>query len=281
MGLVLKRKTENSDPTQPNDKPNGAKTADKNKKKNAKSTKLKTSPSKNNDDIDTKNSPNRIDVYQADYQFSLFKVERPKKSCNRYGKQKVNAILDDTSTYNSLFEDDLVLIKWLMTEYQISFLVFNKQDFSLKIPWDDSVFVDSNGCGHRLIRSSIQGNDKEKPQPHSVIPQKGSISDKIFPSDYFIFSYDSVFPEGIWKKKPIFLSRDIHKWSHGELYESGAFSRLEDFDKEVKMNIGKKVNVLLPIQIQDVIHEYVFTFNVNSVTVSSKIFPNPWSFFER
>ena len=203
-------------------------------------------------------------IYKAEYQISLIKVERPKKATARYGLQKVDAVTVDEK-YKFSFEDDLVRILWLVGSNQISFLVQNKTDYSIKIPWDEAAFVDENGRSHRIMHSGVKYTDRDKPQPPSVIVRKGSIEDIVFPTDYVSWESGSRHSAGSWNEKPLLLSIDFH----GQ-YLKGKYSTLDDFEHAVKENIGKKIQVLLPLQIQDVVNDYIFTFNVDTATVASQ-----------
>lgn len=206
----------------------------------------------------------KTEIYTAAYQISLAKVERPEKASSRYGLQKVDAITNDAK-YKYFFEDDMVRILWLVGSRQISFLLKNKTDYSIKVPWDEAAFVDENGRSHRVMHSGVKYTDRDKPQPSTVIVRKGSIEDIVFPTDYVSWSSGTRYSAGRWDEKSLFLNFDYHSE-----YSKGSYSSLVDFEKAVNMKVGKQIQVLLPLQIQDVINDYIFTFNVDKVTVSSK-----------
>lgn len=198
-----------------------------------------------------------ITTYSADYQISLIKVERPEKATTRYGVQKVDAVTTDTK-YKYAFEDDMVRILWFVNSRRIAFLLQNKTDYSIKIPWDEAAYVDEMGRSHRVMHSGVKYTDRDKSQPPSVIVRRGSIEDTIYPTDYISWRSGTRYSAGWWSEKPLLLDRDFR----------GQY--LTGFENAVKMNIGKQIQVLLPLQIQDVINDYIFTFNVDSVTASSK-----------
>jgi hypothetical protein len=209
-------------------------------------------------------SPTTYTTYRADYQISLIKVERPEKATIRYGVQKVDAVTTDTK-YKYAFEDDMVRILWFVNSGRIAFLLQNKTDYSIKIPWDEAVYVDEMGRSHRVMHSGVKYTDRDKSQPPSVIVRRGSIEDTIHPTDYISWVSGTRYSAGSWSEKSLLLDMDFH----GQ-YLKGKYSSLDDFEKAVKMNIGKQIQVLLPLQIQDVINDYIFAFNVDSVTASSK-----------
>lgn len=206
----------------------------------------------------------KTEFYTAVYQISLSKVERPEKASARYGLQKVDAVTTDNK-YKFSFEDDLVRVLWLVGSRKVSFLLQNKTDYSIKIPWDEAAFVDEFGRSHRVMHSGVKYTDRDKPQPPSVIVRKGSIEDIVFPTDYVSWSSGTRYSAGSWDEKSLFLDHDFHG-----AYLKGTYSSLDAFEKAVTNNVGKQIQVLLPLQIQDVINDYIFTFNVDKVTVSSK-----------
>ncbi|MFA5182503.1 MAG: DUF1566 domain-containing protein [Syntrophales bacterium] len=210
---------------------------------------------------DSTPSASKTKTYLADYQISLKKVERPEKAGNRYGLQKVDIVKDDAK-YKFSFEDDMVRILWFVDSKKISFMLQNKTNYSIKIPWDEAAFVDELGRSHRVMHSGAKYNDRDKPQPPSIIVRKGSFEDIVFPTDYVTWSPGSRYTTGEWVEKPFFLDQDYHG-----LYTKGQYSSPDDFEKAVSMNVGKQIQVLLPLQIQDVINDYIFTFVVEKVNV--------------
>jgi len=204
-------------------------------------------------------------TYKADYQISLSKVERPEKAGNRYGPQKVDAVSTDQK-YRFAFEDDMVRILWFVGSTRISFLLQNKTDFSIKIPWDEAAYVDESGRSHRVMHSGVKYTDRDKPQPPSVIVRKGSIEDIVYPTDYVSWSSGTRYSAGSWDEKPLLLAMDFH----GQ-YLKGRYASLTEFEEAVNKNIGKQIQVLLPLQIQDVIHDYIFSFTVDKASVSTDV----------
>ena len=201
--------------------------------------------------------------YKAVYIISLSKVERPEKAGNRYGPQKVSSIATDQK-YKFAFEDNMVQILWLVSATNINFYIQNKTDYSIKIPWDEAAYVDENGRSHRVMHSGVKYTDRDKPQPPSIIVRKGSIEDIVYPTDYVSWSSGTRYTSGRWIEKPLLLSLDFH----GQYYK-GSYSSLTEFEEAVNKNIGKRIQVLLPLQIQDVINDYIFTFTIDKVIVSS------------
>ena len=201
--------------------------------------------------------------YSADYSISLSKVERPEKATMRYGQQKIDTISSDK--YRYIFEDDMVRVLWLVSGRNISFSIQNKTDHSIKIPWDEAAYIDSKGSSHRVMHSGVKYTDRQSPQAPSIIARKTSIEDIVFPKDYVYWKEGGRYSAGSWEEIPFFVSSDFHG-----TYVTGDYLTFTSFEQAAKSNIKKSVQVLLPLQIEDVINDYIFTFVVENVTATQK-----------
>ena len=56
---------------------------------------------------------------------------------------------------------------------------------------------------------------------------------------------------------------------HGS-YLTGKYPSFTSFEQDAKSKIGKTIQVLLPLQIEDIINDYIFTFTVDDVSCSEK-----------
>lgn len=147
--------------------------------------------------------------YYGTYDISMTEVERPADAKERYGEQNITSITEEGNP-KYYFEDNLVKIAWLATSSDLSLVMENKTDNSIKIIWDKAVFVDDKGGGHRVIHSGVKYADRNSSQPPTVIVRKGRIDDIIVPSDCVYFDeeyYGQYFTrkEG-WKERPFFES---------------------------------------------------------------------------
>lgn len=192
-------------------------------------------------------------TYRAYYDIGLKEVERPAQAKERYGAQKITQV-EEGGMEKYYFEDDMVKIVWIPTASQVSFVLTNKTDHSIKIVWDEAAFVDENGVTHRVMHSGVKYIDRNNPQPPSIVVRKGSVSDLIIPTDniYYWSGYDSG-----WRKTPLFPTYSV-------VGDSTAATQLRSKSKKY---IGKTIQVLLPLQIEDVVNEYIFTFEVKNVEV--------------
>lgn len=190
--------------------------------------------------------PSQKTVY---YNIGLKQVERPVEAKERYGEQKVKRI-EENGTAKYSFEDEMVRIVWIPTASELSFVLTNKTAHSIKIVWDEAAFVNPDGISQRVIHAGVKYIDRNTSQPPTVVVRKATITDLIIPSDniYYVSGQD-----GGWRSAPLFLS------------ESGP--NAEKLKLKTGKYIGKTVQVLLPLQIEDVVNEYIFVFEVQGVNI--------------
>ena len=207
--------------------------------------------------------------YMAFYYFSLQSVERPEKANQRYGPQRIEAIRNDKK-YRFYFEDDLVRISWGITPLNIVFSLQNKTDHSIKIPWDEAGYVDESGRSHRVMHSGVKYTNKEQPIPPSIVVRKGIFEDTILPTDYVYWEEGSRYTTGNWKSNPLFSPYlDIHC----PYLTKGTYPSFESFDKAAKSKVGNTLQVLLPLQIEDIVNDYIFIFKIDSVETTQRTEP--------
>jgi len=198
-------------------------------------------------------------TFNSNYQLSLSGVSHPKNETYYYGNQKIDTVTDNPK-YNYFFEDSLVKILWLADSRQITFSIENKTDYIIKILWDDAAYVDENNHSHRVIHSGIKFNDRANPQPPSVIAPKGIIDDFVFPADYIQFIPGNENTAPAWVEQSLIpVTSEKHVITESSLDEAQA-----KFNDSLKVNIGKNYQVLLPLQIDNTLHEYIFTFTIEN-----------------
>lgn len=198
-------------------------------------------------------------VYSADYNLTLSKVERPEKAKERFGKQAIDSL--NTEKYQFSFEDELVKVLWVINSRNIAFSLQNKTDNSIRILWDEGAFIDEFGSSHRIIHSGVKYTDRNQTQSPSIIARQAYIEDIVLPSNYV--EWNNVINQ--WIEKPLLPDFDIHS-----NYSVGKYSSFEEFERTAKSKVDKTIQVLLPLQIENVVNDYIFTFEVSSVTVTQK-----------
>lgn len=169
------------------------------------------------------------------YKVRLREVEQPENVKEQYSKSKITIFAEENETKNS-YEDDFIKIIWLPALTEFSFTLENKTDNSIKIIWDEAVYIDEDNSSLKVIHSGVKYVDGEKAQPLTVIAKKTKINDLVTPVDNIYYV------NGGWGKLPLF---------------------------SVQKSAGKTVKILLPIQIQETINEYIFSFKINHTRINT------------
>ena len=180
-------------------------------------------------------------AYTGIYKVGLKEVETPKNVKEQYGDTRV-VNFDDKGVTKYSYEDGLIKIIWLPQKNQFSFNLTNKSDHSIKIIWDEAVYVDETGSSKKVFHSGVKYTDRTNSQPPTTIVKGANLDDLVMPTDnaYFVSGQ-----YGGWQEKPLFIN----------------YSSTPEGLNAIKLTyIGKTVKVLLPIKIEETVNEYLFTF---------------------
>ena len=173
------------------------------------------------------------------YKVRLREVEQPENVKEQYSKSKITIFAEENETKNS-YEDDFIKIIWQPALTEFNFTLENKSDNSIKIIWDEAVYIDEDNSSrkvrHSVMYSGAKYEDGEKAQPLTVIAKKTKINDFVRPVDIIYYA------SGGWGKLPLLF---------------------------VQKSAGKTVKILLPIQIQETINEYIFSFKINHTRINT------------
>ena len=178
--------------------------------------------------------------FQGFYNVGLQEVERPENAKVRYGESKIVNFQEDGKTKYS-YEDEMIKIVWLPISTQFGFTLQNKTDHSMKIIWDEAAYVNVNGTSERVMHVGVKYIDRSNPQPPTVIVKKANIDDMILPVENVYFDEDIG-----WRTKPLFPNKAIS---------------VEELKTLSQNYIGKTVQILLPLQIENTVNEYIFSFD--------------------
>ena len=194
-------------------------------------------------------------IYVADYTVSLNKVERPADSKKPLGDIKVYDFLED-SVPKYRFEDDYIVVYWYVDETSFRFSLINKSGKTLKISWDDISYVDTEGQVGRVMHSGVKYSERNNSQPSTTIPKGATLSDRLIPTDNISYEEYAFFGESNW-------------------FETYLFPRISESSEEsVKANAakyaGKTMLILMPILIENVQNEYLFTFQIGVDSIKRK-----------
>lgn len=179
------------------------------------------------------------------YSVGLSNVEAPADAKTQYGETKIIK-LDVEGKTNYKYEDDYIYIMWIVTSTQFNFVLKNKSNYSIKIPWDDVAYISPSGQTGRVMHSGVKFIDRNNSQPASVVPKGASLSDIVIPTDNIYY-----------------VSGQYGGWNEGKLFNFPIDKK--NVEESKQLFIGKTVRILLPVIIQDVKNEYVFEFKVEDI----------------
>lgn len=193
--------------------------------------------------------PNKKVYYYADFLISLSSVEKPESANDRYSDRIIN-VADLDERYKYSYEDEIGRFKWLVTGDSIDFFLENNTSNSIRIIWDEASYVDVYGKSYRMMHSNQSYSQKGTSQPPMIIVRKGNGEASVYPEDFVLMS--KYF--GLYKKSL------LSNFASNKDYES-----LDKFSEERKSYLGKKIQVLLPLQVNDSVSDYIFEFIVENV----------------
>lgn len=165
---------------------------------------------------------------------TLSKVEKPSNPEFRYGT--TTTISDDKDITKFSYVDNFIDIILFAGSDQINFQIKNVSDNTIKIVWNEAVFVDVDGSTSKIMHAGTKYSEREGDQPASTIIKGAKLDDLAAPTN------------------KVFYSDFLKKWCNGSLY-SKADKRLD----------GQILRLMLPIQVKDVINEYIFEFELKYI----------------
>ena len=169
-------------------------------------------------------------------------------------------VLDTTGIMH--FEDSVITVDFSIGQKQISFVMKNKSAHTIKINWDETLFI-KFGTPGKVMHSGVKYTDRNNSQPMSIIPSGTSHEDIILPTEnvywrdgYYGQSYSR---PGGWEEKDLFPSNDLNKPENKNIILSTK---------------GMQFRVFMPLIINGVQKEYNFNFKI--VNVAQVIKPNTY-----
>lgn len=154
---------------------------------------------------------------------------------------KYNFVLTKPKASSQLiYEDPFLIIEFSITRKQFGFILQNRTENPIKIDWNQVSYVDVLSESHKVIHSGVKYTDKGNPQTPTLIPPTAKLKDIVYPIDYV--SYLPGPSGGLWKEEPLFPEAP-----------------------EAKNLKGKSFGVFMPLEINGVIKNYLFSFNIADV----------------
>ena len=185
----------------------------------------------------------------ATYDISLSQVESPSNQKDQFSETIAKIEGEDGISKDS-FEDDNIQMIWYVGLEEFYFTIENKTNHALKINWNEAVYVDIDKKAGKVIHSGVKYAQKNEAQVPSLISKGSRLEDVVVPADN------------------IYYSSYLNSWETKQLFPT-SFSSDEALNNAQKYE-GKEISILLPITIENVQNDYLFTFKVNKVVTSSK-----------
>ena len=161
----------------------------------------------------------------------LSKVEKPSNPAIRYGTTTV--VEDDKNVSKYSYVDNVIDILIFGSSEQFDFILKNVSDNSIKVVWNEAVFVNFDGSTSKIMHVGTKYSQREADQPATTIIKGAKIEDIATPTC------------NVW------YSDVLNEWMTQSMYPSAPATT------------PGQLRLMLPIQIKDVINEYVFVFDVN------------------
>ena len=177
------------------------------------------------------------------YNASLVTVDVPQDNKDRYSGS-VQMQMTGEGEQNYLFSNEVFDSAWIVGSDRVHFYMTNKSATSIKIHWDEAVYIGMNGTSHRVMHKDVPFVERNNPQPPSVIPRGSTHEDVIIPTGNVAMVANSWYVTGLF-----------HPVNHSQ-------GTLE----EARMNIDRNYSILLPVEIEGVTNEFTFTFTIKDVT---------------
>lgn len=168
------------------------------------------------------------------YYVSLLKsVERPTDSKDRYGQTEVSIVENNISKFT--YKDNIIDLLIFGTSKQFHFILKNISDSTIKVVWNEAAFVDYDGSSSKIMHVGTKYSQREADQPATTIIKGAKIEDVVTPNCNVRYS------------------EYTKNWIIDSMYPSKG---LKD---------PGQLRLMLPIQIKDVVNEYIFIFDVKFV----------------
>ncbi len=198
-------------------------------------------------------------VHNLTYDFTLTDVERPTGAAAFLGEQNISTTVEEGYAYT--FEDGIIKILWLPSVAMFEFLLVNKTDSPIKVIWNEAAYICEKGRSHKVIHAGVKYTQRDMYKLPSDIEQKSTLRDFVYPADYVSYADDA------WVERPMFSGR----WEERPLLPtSQKGGDPQEFLTRAKNYIGKTIQVLLPLKIEDETYDYTFIFGISDVNLGEE-----------
>jgi hypothetical protein len=180
----------------------------------------------------------------ATYHVGLQGVVRDDQAKERFGVANVAEMAEEDSIA-FILEDGLMRITWSVEKSRLPFVLENKTDQPIRRLWDDVILLDLSGAPHKVMHKDVPYAKRGDLQDPTTIAPGESLED-------YILAINLAYQES---------NAEWQEDSFLTPYRRGTREELEPALK----NIGRSFVVVLSLEAQGDVHEYVFTFRVRDV----------------
>lgn len=176
--------------------------------------------------------------YTPEYIFNLTSV--------KIGKDNSIKGID---SQNLRFQDENILISFKTKHKYFNFELLNKSNETIKLHWNEIVYVGYDGSSQGVINSNIRFINKgDNKQPSNII-SNSKLEEKIIPTNNVVYLYDEWFIRDMLAQP-------------GK--DSGTFntSDYNDANNVGASFINKKIIIMIPIEKGNKTLEYYFNFEI-------------------
>jgi hypothetical protein len=167
----------------------------------------------------------------------LSNVEKPANPEIRYGETTVIPSEDAVSKFS--YKDNVIDILIFGVRDGFDFVLQNISGSTIKIIWDEAVFVNFDGSTEKVMHKGTKYAERNESQPPTTIIKNAKWEDSVTPTHLVYYNEGSKYIKAGW---------DTHKI----------------YPYENALDPGQLM-LMLPIQIKDVVNEYIFVFDVKYV----------------
>lgn len=194
-------------------------------------------------------------VYKASYSMSLNSVKQlidVKMNAGETVLMHLSGVIDSPGEYT----DQNINIKWIAEGSSFAFDLNNKTEHTISVIWDRTVFVDQNGYSNPVVHKGATIADRYRSQKPSIIPSGASLLEIVVPASNIYWS-------------------SVSGWSYQESLPT-EFKTRKQLLQIAPTYIGTESSMILPIEIEGAVYEYVFVFKVDKVVEEAPLNNNEY-----
>ena len=181
------------------------------------------------------------------YETFLAKVEKPENPDVKYGQ--IEVVEDSVMKYS--YKDSIMTIVIYGDSNKFNFVLQNMTPYTISFPWERAIFVDMLGFTSKVMHNGVKYSEKESTLPASSIIRGAKLKDVAIPIENINYS------------------ELLDEWTLGSMYPQKPTDELY------------QVQLMLPIQVRDVVNDYIFTFDIRYVPNHPERFKNSAFFLEK